>query len=733
MKRGIELEMNAQPDMFDAVISSRSLIGLTHEVMTSRVGKPKAMMLALTLFLLAGCHVTAQQLVILDSGSERMNIGGMGSFFVDPTGELTFEQILDASVQAQFQPMQAEVPNFGTSNATVWYKFVMMDRSLTEWVLAVGNPYLDSVHVFLQHGDRIVRKETGRTIPMRKRDIEGLDFLVRLALQRDSTATVYVRVKSFINYSPFTIGTVQSILEEQGRNSTFLGVYFGIFVITFLVNLFIFLYLKESDFLYYCGWILGLSLYIAINKGVLALLLPDDLAWLMDYGTPALSLGSTFVLLFSNSFLKAKQQLPRLYQINGIGIVLTLMVTIGYILGFRVTASTTLQFVAVVFSSIQIGYAWKAYRRGYRPARFFLISLAFSLGSIIVYALFLRGIMPYSFFSSNAFILGAMWELIFLSLALADKLNTMKEERAEAQQKSLEYATENQRLIQEQNVLLEKRVDDRTRELQETIRTLKTTQQQLIHSEKMASLGQLTAGVAHEIKNPLNFVNNFADVSKDIVTELEEELAGNDTAALSIQLLKENLGKIAEHGKRADGIVRNMMEHATHKTGSKEAVSINALVDSAVRRIYHTHRVSNPDIPLNIEKELDESIPEIHAAPNDLMRVFVNILDNAIDASTARMHRVVQSGDGRSFMPTVFVISAQDGECIEVRIRDNGDGIPQDIVPKIFDPFFTTKASGEGTGLGLSISYEIIAHQHDGTLTVESSNEGAEFIIRLPI
>jgi PAS domain S-box-containing protein len=266
---------------------------------------------------------------------------------------------------------------------------------------------------------------------------------------------------------------------------------------------------------------------------------------------------------------------------------------------------------------------------------------------------------------------------------------------------------------------------------------LRTAQASLIHAEKMASLGQLTAGIAHEIKNPLNFVNNFAGLSVELLDELKEEtqpavatLSEDKQAAIdeTMGMLTSNLEKIAEHGKRADGIVKSMLEHSRGSSGDWRAVDLNALVDEALNLAYHGARAQDQSFNITMERDLARNLAPIEVVPQDVTRVFLNLISNGFYAATKRSREVA---DG--FRPTLNVITRDLGEVAEVRIRDNGTGIPSENRDKLFQPFFTTKPTGEGTGLGLSISYDIVTQEHGGTIEVESEvGQFTEFTIRLP-
>ena len=271
-----------------------------------------------------------------------------------------------------------------------------------------------------------------------------------------------------------------------------------------------------------------------------------------------------------------------------------------------------------------------------------------------------------------------------------------------------------------------------------TLRDLRAAQSSLIQAQKMAALGQLTAGIAHEIKNPLNFVNNFAGLSVELLGELKETAgpvhaqADPDTRAEideTIELLTGNLDKIAVHGRRADNIVKSMLEHSRGVTSERREVDLNNLVEEALNLAYHGARAQDQSFNITLGRDYDRDIAQIELVPQEMSRVFINLIGNGFYATTKR-----QREDGKpDFQPTLMVATRDLGDAVEVRVRDNGTGIPPEIRDKLFQPFFTTKPTGEGTGLGLSISYDIVTQEHGGTIAVDSrEGEFTEFTVRLP-
>jgi signal transduction histidine kinase/ligand-binding sensor domain-containing protein len=293
------------------------------------------------------------------------------------------------------------------------------------------------------------------------------------------------------------------------------------------------------------------------------------------------------------------------------------------------------------------------------------------------------------------------------------------------------------RQLKSREAELARQVDLRTGELRGALDNLRETQNQLVLSEKMASLGQLTAGIAHEIKNPLNFITNFAVLSEDLTSDLRKELAAEKdrvdpkrAAEISSLLddLEQNVRKINEHGRRADGIVRGMLLHSRGKAGERQDTDVNALLAEYTNLAYHGMRAQDSTFNIKIEMDLDPSIGKISVVPQDLSRAFLNIVNNACYAANDR-----KKNAGSGFAPTVRVSARNLGDTVEIRVRDNGQGIPKSILEKIFNPFFTTKPAGAGTGLGLSLSYDIITQEHKGTITVDTrEGEFTEFVIGIP-
>jgi two-component system NtrC family sensor kinase len=286
------------------------------------------------------------------------------------------------------------------------------------------------------------------------------------------------------------------------------------------------------------------------------------------------------------------------------------------------------------------------------------------------------------------------------------------------------------------NVRLFEEVQARTRELTASLHDLRAAQDRLVQTEKLASLGQLTAGIAHEIKNPLNFVNNFAALSAELTDELKDVLEPATLAAKIREevdeltgLLKDNLQKVVQHGKRADSIVKNMLLHSREGSGEHRPADINALVDESLNLAYHGARAEKPNFNVTLQRDFDPAAGMIELFPQEITRVFLNLVSNGFYAVAKRRHE-----DGATdYDPVLSATTRNLGDSVEIRIRDNGTGIPPEVKDKMFNPFFTTKPAGEGTGLGLSMSHDIIVKQHGGTIEVDTApGQFTEFRIVLP-
>ncbi|MBU6120198.1 histidine kinase [Hymenobacter sp. PAMC29290] len=433
-------------------------------------------------------------------------------------------------------------------------------------------------------------------------------------------------------------------------------------------------------------------------------------------------------------FLDLPQRLPRWHRaLNYIWVPAAAFVFISVALRLKSPVLGDVYWLLVLFALLGVLLAV----RHYRPAR----TLLFATAPFVVYKVLeiiiedSNGKIPKSFDAflgtTQGFVI--IWLITFVFIARSQKKQLEKERVLREEEEKAK------RLIEAQNVELERLVAERTaaltqqaQELSGALVELRTTQAQLIQAEKMASLGELTAGIAHEIQNPLNFVNNFAEVSAELVEELEEEQTRSvrdlELEAELLGDLKQNLVKINQHGQRAAGIVRGMLEHSRASTGERAPTDLNQLADEYLRLAYHGLRAKDKTFNATLETDFAPALPLVDAVSGDLGRVLLNLFTNAFYAVRQRQ----QAGEA-GYAPTVGVGTARANGHVEIRVTDNGSGMPPEVQQKIFQPFFTTKPTGEGTGLGLSLSHDIVVQGHGGTLTVESQpGQGTTFTISLP-
>ena len=424
----------------------------------------------------------------------------------------------------------------------------------------------------------------------------------------------------------------------------------------------------------------------------------------------------------------------------------SILFTIFSICNYTNFYSSTVILILIVSSSLISTYYIISARKTISGARWavvigIILNLSFSLLLFVIIQT-----QPNLSKTYNNIILVFVLTIIPISLLVYVSI-WLKETRKAVEQnagKILQITEEKKEMLENQNKMLEKQVTERTRDLSQSLESLKSAQTQLIQSEKMASLGELTAGIAHEIQNPLNFVNNFSEVNTELIDELKAKLAtGNMQLAIELANdIRDNEQKINHHGKRADAIVKGMLQHSQSSTGKKEPTDINALCDEYLRLSYHGLRAKDKSFNATIKTNFDTSLEKINIIPQDIGRVVLNLINNAfyvvdekkklnipgyeptVTISTSRSPLPGSSRQGTGVAP---------GGEVTIRVTDNGNGIPQKILDKIFQPFFTTKPTGQGTGLGLSLSYDIIK-AHGGEIKVETKEgEGSEFIIILPV
>ena len=685
---------------------------------------------------LAGAQ--AQPVIPLTDSKNRQSIGKYTSYFRD-NGFNSIEKILQPEIQSRFKLYDQDAPNFGSTSDAVWFKFIVAKQADKDFYLQIGSPFIDSIALYSVNGHQPVKVQvSGDNYVFSERSVKVTTFLFPLHIPAGTQQTYYLRVKTMQPFFfPLRTGTLSSFMEDTHKLDLIQGIYLGFMLLILLYNLFLYFSTKERLYLYYVAYVGSITWFMStVFQYVFEYLWPD-VPLINQYAVASSALTILTATLFTREFLHTHKLAPRLHKLSIIfiswGVLTFILVFTSFKIPALMLAQAGIMLMAVYFLITGV----TVFRKGYHPAKFYLIAWSFLILGFIAAILESVNVLPVMYYI-NSMQIGSAIEVTLLSLALADRINVYKKQREEAQAKALTVAQEKSELILEQNIRLEQKVAERTRALTKSLDDLRSAQAQLIQSEKMASLGELTAGIAHEIQNPLNFVNNFSEVNTELIDEMESELlAGNKEEAIGLANdIKANEQKINHHGKRADEIVKGMLQHSRTGTGQVEPTDVNALAEQYLRLSYHGLRAKHKhlaagesNVNATMKTDFDESIGKIDIIPQDIGRVLLNLFNNAFYAAS----KGVSTHPQQKHEPAVCVSTKKlDGQ-VEIRVQDNGPGVPQNIVDKIFQPFFTTKPPGEGTGLGLSLSYDIIK-AHGGTLKVVTRiGEGSEFIIRLPI
>ncbi len=695
-------------------------------------------------------YAAQTQPVVITDSQKVIYIARYSSFFEDPEGKLSINDVLKKESAGEFKKITKNVINFGITGSAFWIKSEIENRINGELILEPRNPTLTDIQLFqIDSLGRITKHHSGNWQSFKQRQTKDIDFQFHLNIPNHSSGKFFLRVQNFRGtHFPLLAGTKDAFFNKSNTRRLIDGIYYGIMIIMLLFNLFIFFSTRDISYIYYVLYILTIAFWNATITGYGFKYIWPDAPQLNQYADITACLLGVSSILFATNFLNTRRNTPKFHKLF-IALLISFIILTGIILsGSFLISAYILDVLAISVIACFFIAAIIILRKGYTPAKFFLIAWTFLMLGAVTYILKDLTILPYNTITANTMQIGSALEALLLSLALANRINIYKKEKEVANEKAFRSLEENDKLIKQQNVLLEKKVAERTQELKQAnrelltaIQNLKETQTQLVLTEKIASLGQLTAGIAHEIQNPLNFVTNFSEVSVDMVNELKEtslnKLPESDKleAEQLTANLSENLQKIIHHGKRADAIVKNMLQHSRIVRGEKEFTDINNLTEEYLHLSYNGIRAKDKNFNAEIITNFGDGIPMLNIVPQDIGRVLLNLFNNAFYSVCEKNKKAQkeQIHDGKSYTPTITVNTNKTDNTIQILIHDNGMGIPQKAVDKIFQPFFTTKPAGEGTGLGLSLSYDIITKVHDGTLEVKSKEyEYAEFIISIP-
>jgi signal transduction histidine kinase len=688
-------------------------------------------------------HLLSAQLLVQHT-SDRIAAGKLLEIFVDSTGEMTLEDVISYN---RFVYSDKAVPNFQYSRHTIWLRLAIRNQQIDPQLgLEILNSQLDKVTFFLPMGNTYTEMTTGDEQPFAARFLNHQHFVFPFDLLPGNSINCYIRLQSKEQLSlPVYVGTLKAITDNHYKGDLFAGLYLGIMFVMFFYNLFIYFSVRDRSYLFYVMYILGIALAQASLQGfTFKYILPES----PELNRLTVVLFSTIsgigAISFARYFLQLRQHLPLIAKSLNLFIGLYVAALLLFILKFEQLSYQILDFSALWVSLLALYFSIKLSLKGLRSARFFLFAWSFFMIGLVVYVGRNFGLLPYTFFTDHVLMIASAVEAVLLSVALADRINTLKREKEISQAAALRISQENEKLVREQNVVLEEKVNERTAALQksnadlnQTLSELKNTQTQLVNAEKMASLGQLTAGIAHEINNPINFVtSNIRPLRRDVndlldlVKRIEGLLEGNDRLLDQAQAIKDELdynyltkeielliSGMEEGAFRTAEIVKGLRTFSRLDESDLKKVNLNEGIDSTLILLN-----SSMGGRIELVRDYDEDAL-VECYPGKLNQVFMNILNNAIQA----IHSLEKNEKS-----TLYIRTKALTDTVEVEIRDSGPGMSEEIKARIFEPFFTTKPVGQGTGLGLSIVYSII-ESHKGQIRIETApGAGTAFIITLP-
>jgi signal transduction histidine kinase len=696
----------------------------------------------LSVFVLCMLTLSVKAQIVYTGAEDIASVGGGVKYYVDSSAT---QNITSIQHQPNFITSTEKVPDFGLMKSPMWLKVQVTNKSKTpNLLLQFEQSFLQNIDFYYLEGGKYNVNISGEEYPFNTRMINHHKFIYNLNIPTDSTATYYFRIKSILKMRfPISLGKKDSIVESNLTKNIFFGIFFGIILVMFFYNFFIYLVLKEPIYLYYVAYIIIVGLVQTTYEG-----------YSFEYLWPNngfVAIRSFFVLTalvnisgleFVRRFLNTQKFIPKLDKVAYVLYLIYIIDIIFIVKGDFFTGYQIIQAFGGLMSIYILTVAITIARRGYRPAKFFILAWIPLILSIIIWFMGDFNVLPYNTLTNYSMTIGCGLEAILLSFALADKINIFKAEKEKSQEETLKALQENARIIREQNAMLEQKVTERTHELNESLDDLKQTQSQLVESEKMASLGQLTAGIAHEINNPINFVTSNINPLKRDVEMILDAMATIETLSLSDATLEEKKQQIADYKEELDfdylvveirHLIKGIHEGASRTAEIVKGLKIFSRLDEDdLKRADLNEGMDSTLVIANnllnnrikVIKHYAE-LPLVECYAGKLNQVFLNIISNAIYAIEK------QFGD-KEGGEIIITTETEDGDVL-IKVKDNGIGMSEQTIKKIFEPFFTTKEVGEGTGLGMSIAYNTIK-KHNGQIVVNSEpGKGTEFILKIPL
>ncbi|TLU96004.1 hypothetical protein FEM55_02310 [Dyadobacter sediminis] len=679
-------------------------------------------------------------------------IGKYLEIFEDKSGKMTFNQVVK---EKDFRQSTDNTPNMGLSQSIFWIRFTLANKtSNSDLYLELAHPMIRDCELLELNGKKTQSIRYHEYDNFNVRKVKHQNLIFRLEIEPDHQKCYYLRVKGSNQVIlPMILRNQENFLESSQLSETINGIFTGIIIVMVLYNLFIYFSTSDKSYLFYVLYVLSVGLaQTALSGYAFKYIWPNSPQFNAVATVWFSGFAGIFAMLFVKNFLQLREKWP--FGIIIINVIIALYSSTGLLnlAGFELLSYRAVDIAGVVGAVGLFIVGFKLSKENYRPAKLFLTAWTLFLLGLFLLVLRNINILPYNALTTYTMQLGSIMEVVLLSIALADKINIFKREREESQAQALRVSMENEKIILEQNAFLEKSVNERTaelqfanRELNTALTQLKDTQTQLIDSEKMASLGQLTAGIAHEINNPINFVSsNIRPLRRDIDDVLEILDSYDDIRQVdSIESLQNKINEIEQLKEELDldyiktelgTLLKGMEDGASRTVEIVKGLKIFSRVDEADLNLANINEgIESTLIILNYQmgnsielvKDLG-NIPSIECYAGKINQVFMNILTNSIYALLKEKHE--------NSKPTIWVKSwLMDPEHIAISLRDNGPGMKPEVRAKIFEPFFTTKQVGDGTGLGLSIVFKII-EVHQGNIQVNTEvGKGTEFLITLPV
>lgn len=710
----------------------------------------------LFILLVAPLYVFAQDTIKVTNSVLGIPVGYHLEVFVDSAskfGKVNAEQVKTAP----FKRAVKRVPSFLFDKNDVWMRFILQNNIASDRLFVdIDYANISNIEVYKvdNTGKFNLLEETGSSHPFQTRRNNYTGFTFPVNIPRDSAAAYYFHFTSVHPLQlPISIHNDESLERITQREVLIVGFYSGIIISILLYNFFLFFSTKDESYFFYVLYLFALLLaQLTFSGWSFKSLWPNHPA-INRYAVVVTStLPGVTALIFALYFLQIKKFSKLLsYVFYGLIVLYCAPIAVAF---FKLSLAYTLLTIDGIAGGLLLiitsGYIA---RRGYRPALYYLFAwFVFAVGRQILSFRNLD-ILPYNNFTTYILYIGSAIEAILLSLALADRINIYKKEREESQAEALRVSKENERLVTDQNIILEKNVAERTEELtkanlqlNETLISLKDAQAQLVDAEKMASLGQLTAGIAHEINNPINFVKSNINPlkldMKDIFDVIDEYSRLHDINTADAIAYKNQLDKVASFKQQIDvdfikdeigHLIKGIEDGADRTAEIVRGLRTFSRLDESELKTANVHDGLDSTIVLirnnipyyvQVEKHFNAN-GEIECYPGKLNQVFMNIITNGLQAITAKPGRTEHES-------ITLTTNDVDNDKIEIRIKDTGIGMTEEVKHRVFEPFFTTKDVGEGTGLGMAIVFKIIAKHHGKIDIVSSPGNGAEFIITLP-